>query len=606
MLIFGPPSFGKGNHNAVSRVTTLLVGAALGGVVVAAVFAIALRFQPDEAAAPTGAAARQAPLPPPSAPPAAEPLVVDGDTNPFLRLRDDERTLNWQTRTVVGAVGEAHAVQVRAGDAQLWVGVAFERPGSPGVQLSLLPADGDSPLRTRAVDNPGRTGRWTEAKLSLGGVPPGSYRIRIDGSEGRRTEAVMSQPALIKGARGRPAPNLLLISVDTLRADYLGMYGQERFGTTPKLDARVRGATVFDQVTAPSPWTVPSHTAMLTGTDPDRQGMARQVGMTPRLRADTTTLAERFSDAGYLTAAFTGRGTMAARNGFSDGFYLYQEASTRMRFLHRDLDVNMHAALDWLQDNQPERFFLFFHTFEAHAPYGHARFVTDTQDKVEQAKQAYASGIAYVDQQLDVFLQALQARGLLRNTIVIVTSDHGEGFLEHPPHKEHGETFFEEFIHVPMLMWGPGIPAGRRISEPVGLVDLFATVVDLFGLQPVADIPSRSLVPLLRGEPLQPRDVYLCCIAHGAQKKGLRTPGFKYFHDFDEGGKARDEKLFDLQADPRERLNLVGRTPANLPELRARLQARASSNMESSAARGPDVPPDPDMLEQLRALGYVE
>ena len=533
----------------------------------------------------------------------AENVVIrtDGERNPFIGLRDDQIALARQIRTIVPAIDGAYPLEVLDGATRMLIGVGFTDPDASEVVLSVRDRATGNALIERTVANDG-SGKWRDVRVAL---PRGTKSVEL--AVAPTGVAALSRPAFLQAQSSATPRNLIFISLDTLRADFLGSYGERRWPTSPFLDEWAKGGTLFERAIAPSPWTLTSHMAMLTGHDPDELGMASNVGQTPRLEVKHDTLAELFSEAGYVTAAFTGRGTMSGRNGHADGFYLYQESLTTREHMVRDLDTNMYAALRWLEDNRGQPTFLFFHTFEAHAPYSHARFRTDNPDLIQQDREAYASGIAYVDNRMKSFFAELDRLGFLEDSMIVLTSDHGEMFAEHPPHRLHGITVYDEVVHVPLIVRGPGIPK-QRIATQVGTIDLFATVVDYFDLRSPTDIPSRSLRPLVDGNEEEDREVYLCCMAHGIQLHGTTDGRFKYgiYDPASDGSFSGSDVLFDLEQTPRETHNAAAAQPGAYQRLREQTLSRAKRNLSRGQASSETREISAEMVEQLRALGYVE
>ncbi|MCH2171998.1 sulfatase-like hydrolase/transferase [Myxococcota bacterium] len=431
-------------------------------------------------------------------------------------------------------------------------------------------------------------------------VPSDAHTLRIGVTPPQAIRSVsISRPAWLGDASAR---NLILISIDTLRADYLNTYGYDRHATSPAIDLLADRGTLFEAVIAPSPWTVPSHMALFTGLDPNILGMDEFANFTPRLDRGFTTLAELFQQAGYLTVAFTGTMTMTSTNGFSDGFYLYHEHRVRKR-IHRDLESNLEATDRWLRKHPEKPFFLLFHTFEAHDPYFHDEFVEPGMGAVEKQKAKYASGIAYVDERIGTFLETLEERGLLENTLIVITSDHGEGF-EDDHFAFHGRTLFEDVLRVPLIFVGPDIPKGLRIPFQVPLQDVFATLIEYFGLELPPSIQSRSLLSLVRGEENAPRETYLCCMAHHFQREGWRDQRYKFVRSWRKQGLS--EALFDLETDPGERINRVSELPEIAERLRQATTERTVANKLRAESNEPSAPVDENYLEQLEALGYIQ
>ncbi len=371
---------------------------------------------------------------------------------------------------------------------------------------------------------------------------------------------VVALPELLSVTADRESapPNIVLISVDTLRADHLGLYGYGR-PTSPRLDAWARGAVVFEEAVAPAPWTLPSHVSMLTGVT----ALAHGVNYRLPAPASLPFLAEILRAHGYSTAAWTGGSWLAPRYGFAQGFDVYH-AWTAPDDWDGELAAHVEAAVDWLRRTAAEPFFLFFHTFETHAPYlprepfysrwardaglrsapiriydrllpplaeegfvlrkqlvvgrdGETGFGASPEEQI-QLGVAYDSGIAYADRQLGRLLEALAERNLTERTLVVLTSDHGESLGEEGL-VSHGHLHDSNLL-VPWILALPGgRAAGERIPGQVGLVDLVPTVLDLLGLPVPGGLDGRSLAPLLRGAaPAAPR---LAAAYAGSSNLGL-------------------------------------------------------------------------------------
>lgn len=440
----------------------------------------------------------------------------------------------------------------------------------------------------------------------------------------------------------RPAPstlhpNLVLVSLDTLRADHLGCYGYGR-ETSPHLDRLAAEGTRFEHALAQSSWTLPSHMSMLTGLYPPHHGVALQDQSLPLSR---TTLAEVLGDAGYSTAAFTGGGYLQREFGYQgfDVFSSLDHANGR-RNAGRVLD----RATAWLDDELPEPFFLFFHTYQAHAPYEppathdqfddptyggpvrvegrtgpYFRSVHETLDAEDYRHviAKYDGEVLYTDSVIGRLLALLETRGLGERTVVVVTSDHGENFDDHPAYPIGHQQLYDPVLRVPLLVRGPGIPRGVTVSEQVELVDLMPTVLDLLGVDPPLELDGRSLERVLTGpgnEPLEDRPAYAEYHSpRGDVSRSVRTPGWKLLmrgRRSDHGVEMDHEaiELYDLRSDPGERNDLSGRRPT--PEDRLRrlmgLWVRRHSADELPRIEAPaGAALDPELTLKLEALGYL-
>lgn len=420
--------------------------------------------------------------------------------------------------------------------------------------------------------------------------------------------------------------NLLLISVDTLRADHLGSYGHPR-PTSPWLDALAAEGVLFEEALATAPWTLPSHASLLTGLYPSRHGVRTLHHALPR---EVPTLASRLTGEGYATGAVINQFYLTRHHevvrGFEEVVPLASDQTARgaARRIAR-------KGLQWLGDRE-EPWFLFLHFFDVHSDYRsrpqvERRFVRRrspkegstlqlmeisdgleplTDERAERLARLYDAGIRQLDGELERLFAALERRDRLAETLVVVTSDHGEEFGEHGG-VSHGRTHYREMLHVPLLLRGPGIPAGRRVDEPVSVVDVVPTALDLLGVEPPPDLDGRSLRPLWTGKAEgsgaralgEPRALFAEA-APGTTEDTLaavRVGRYKLVVDQRSG----ERELYDLRADPAERDDLSAERPALADRLERRLAAHRAR--QRPPRRAEDLPPR--RLEHLRALGYV-
>ena len=417
-----------------------------------------------------------------------------------------------------------------------------------------------------------------------------------------------------------PIQNVVLISIDTLRFDHVGLYGAER-GVTPVLDGLGARGVVFDQAVAQAPWTIPSHATMLTSLYPSVLGVGPYADP-GKLSDAAVTLAEVFRERGFATAAVTG-GYVSQALGFDQGFDSFRETPGEPTMARA---VNL--AVQWLDQRDPARpFFLFLHTFEVHQYRPHARFrelwvrpydgplrelesvPAFVQDPANlprvralggedwrYLRDLYDACLASVDYEIGRLLDGLEARGLRETTLVVVTSDHGEEFGEHGG-SGHGYTLFDENLRVPLLMSHPSLPA-RRVAQQVRLLDLAPTLAELAGPPAPALWQGTSLVPLFGGASLS-----LPAFVEHAHRplKAVREDGAKYVVD------ARGPRLlFDLAGDAAERENLAGADSGRERRLCAALRAFVAAGAADERWR---ATPDPSGGEALRGtlqdLGYA-
>lgn len=413
-------------------------------------------------------------------------------------------------------------------------------------------------------------------------------------------------------------PNVVLISLDTLRADHLGIAGYDR-DTTPNLDEIAQDGLWFDTVVAQAPWTIPSHHSIMTGTNPKKHGVTR-----PR-RGQTSfaPLAEVFRDDGYATAAFTGSGYMAARFGFDRGFDSYNETPGKGQKCRSDVERVFGQANRWITNHADRTFFLFVHTYEPHRPYCDRHFVErehiDAKDKIKQRIARYDGDIRRADMHLGQLFDALRSAGLVENTIVVVTSDHGEELVDRHgalAKYDHGHTLYDELLLVPLVFaGGPVAPYAGRISQQVRTIDIYPTVLELAGLSVPDHVDGISLIPIARGHAEEERTAYSGATAYGPKRESIRYRDWKLVRTL--GPRAvRDDKptepkreLYDLTKDPGERLNLAesrADVTTDYLDLLDEIGTEGDAAPKPRAAPEADPPMDPQLVEQLRSLGYID
>ena len=387
---------------------------------------------------------------------------------------------------------------------------------------------------------------------------------------------------------------MLLVTLDTTRADALGAYGSDK-GVTPHLDRLATEGVVFDQAMTVAPITLPSHASVFTGLYPPRHSV-RDNGLWP-LPESARTLAEIASEAGYQTGAVIGAAVLDELFGLGQGFQTYIGAGIEEEsviYSARSAGAVVDDALEWLHDRDTDRpFFLWLHLYDPHAPYDPpSRFRGDFE-----ASDLYYGEIAYVDDQLGRLLGELDSKGLRDETLVAIASDHGEAFGEHGEYT-HGPYCYDSTLRIPLLLRYPdGFGAGSREEGLVSLVDLFPTLVDAMGAQVPSDIDGESLY---RRAPSVDRGLYfesyMGFLSFGwSPLAGWIDAGGKYLH-------SSDPQYFEA-ADREEETNLAeGASPDALAPYLTGIAAVADRS-----ALQPDMAEmaDEDLLAELRALGYA-
>jgi arylsulfatase A-like enzyme len=409
--------------------------------------------------------------------------------------------------------------------------------------------------------------------------------------------------------------NVILISVDTLRADHLGAYGHPR-PTSPNLDAFAAAGVVFEDVSSTSPWTLPAHTSLFTGRYLRGHGVHTEGH---RLPDDVPTLAAILKERGFATGAVVNTLFLSPRFGVARGFDHYgviESDQSPEGAARRVTD----AAIAWLEDRS-EPFFLFVHHFDVHSDYRslpqhERRFAPepgrfdgrtiqlllairgdkpiDAADALHLAK-LYDAGIFQLDAELARFFAWLRERGRLEDTLVIVTSDHGEEFLEHGG-LLHGSTHYQELLRVPLLLGGAGVPAGVRIAAPVSTVDVAPTVLSLLGVPAPPGVDGIDLSPLWRGEDADPGRA-LMAEAASPVLRTVRRGRHKLIIRAENG----DRELYDLSEDPGESRDLA----STQTELADSLAAEAVGLARAAREPEPAAELTPEQKAHLRSLGYL-
>ena len=395
----------------------------------------------------------------------------------------------------------------------------------------------------------------------------------------------------------RPATqprNVLLITLDTMRADRLGTYGYSA-ARTPNLDGLARTGVRFDDATAPAPITGPSHAAILTGVLPARLGVIDNA--TTALPERAATLAEALSAKGFATGAFVGAFILDRPYGFAQGFDTFQSGFTRVDSgteanAERPANEVVDEALAWLASVPADlRFFGWVHLYDAHVRYSPpAPFAAD-----------YDGEVAFVDQQVGRLLTALRARQAAESTLVIAIGDHGESLGEHGE-DEHGVFLYDAVLRIPFLASGPGVKPAHVVTDQVRALDVAPTILDLLGIAAPQGIDGVSLASLLGGgtrsevPPSYAESLYPKLHYGWSELRAIRADGWKAID-------APKPELYNLREDPREQNNLYTAQPA----LADRMIADASRLGRELAKETstPALQPDADTLERLRSLGYV-
>jgi arylsulfatase A-like enzyme/Flp pilus assembly protein TadD len=415
-------------------------------------------------------------------------------------------------------------------------------------------------------------------------------------------------------------PNIILITVDTTRADRMGFLGSQR-GLTPNLDTLAKQSVVFTRAYAQVPLTTPSHAALLTGTYPQ---FSHLEDLGAPLGKDLPYLPDLLHHHGYHTAAFLGAYILdpaAAAPGFDRGFDFYdghfhqrKPGEDRYKSIERRAEDVANRALGWLSRHQQRPFFIWLHFYDAHDPYD-----PPEPFKTKYSSEPYDGEIAYTDSIVGSFVEVLRKHGLYENSVIAIASDHGEAFGEHGEER-HGMFLYDETIHVPLLLKLPAARlAGKRVEERVALAEIAPSLLEAAGVPAPATMQARSLFSLMDGtkteikanvnvvksedgekEKSPERSIYSeTNYAHRAfgwsELRSWRTGKYLYVE-------APKRELYDQSSDPDAAKNLAPAAKAVADTLESQLTN--FQHQTSSAATAP-TKMDPTQAEKLRALGYL-
>jgi arylsulfatase A-like enzyme len=430
---------------------------------------------------------------------------------------------------------------------------------------------------------------------------------------------------LIDGKVNVPqGPNIVLIGIDTWRADHVSSYGYDR-ATTPCIDEVAEQGAYFTRAFSTTSWTLPSFHSILTGLYVSSHGV---INGQYKLAYSHNTLAEMLRERGYTTAGFISGTYLKKVFGFDQGFDVYEESVTRASLMETYQDITSpqltRLVLPWIHKNSGRRFFLFVHYWDPHfdyippAPYDQVfdpyytgdidgtnfmynpRVNADMDGRdLDHIIALYDGEIRWTDFHIGNLLTTLDDLGLMEHTVVVLVGDHGEEFFEHG-FKGHRRTLYNEVIHVPLIMRGPGIRRSGGFDAVVSTVDIVPTVLDLLRIDCPTPLDGESLIPIISGEAPK-RRAPVVVSELGVHLTAVIKDGWKIIQD----SNSTSPELYDLLDDPYETRNLISRETAKARELSQHLGDWLRIS-ERRSAGAPRAITDRETINQLKALGYIQ
>ncbi|HEY3439329.1 MAG TPA: sulfatase-like hydrolase/transferase [Paludibaculum sp.] len=394
--------------------------------------------------------------------------------------------------------------------------------------------------------------------------------------------------------------NLVVVTIDTLRPDRLHCYGNKDI-ETPTLDALAQRGVLFENAVAQTPLTPPSHASIFTGTNPNVHQVRNTGGFA--LRASPIPMAKILKAQGWDTAAFIGASVLKKAFGFSQGFDVYddhmpkpEKSLEESEYPERRASVVADNAIRWLNGQSGKPYFVWLHLYDPHEPY-----LPPSPFREKYKHNLYDGEVAYTDQQLGRFLDAVAKKSPAGNTIVVVLSDHGESLGEHGEFN-HGIFLYDATLRIPFLIAGAGVPSGVRVNQQARTIDVLPTLLELMGGKAAAPVQGISLVPAFQGGNLPltysyQETLYPKMNMGWSELRGIRTAKWKYV-------RAPRPELYDLEQDPQEKVNVIDAHPKEFRELDAQLKAIGKVGVgEVEKVASSQV--DSQTMAQLKSLGYL-
>ena len=414
----------------------------------------------------------------------------------------------------------------------------------------------------------------------------------------------MLLPTLVLSACKPTAPkrNVLLITIDTLRADRLGCYNS-RFVETPNIDKIAAQGVLFEKTITPVPLTLPSHTSILTGRYPAEHGI-RDNGFY-RLPKGYPTLATELKKAGFSTAAFVSSHTLNDIYGLNQSFDVYDDLSLADKtrsFMsdrsERPANETTTKVIEWLKKNPKQPFFLWVHYFDPHVPYD-----PPSPYREQYPKMPYEGEVAFTDHEVGRLMESVKEQNLDSNTLIILTADHGESLGEHGE-STHGIFLYRSTMMVPLIFKGPGVPAAKKIKTMVRLIDICPTILSYTNANKSFKSSGRDLLQIITGRAIPSSEpIYIetegpLNLMGWSPLKGLRTERFKFIA-------APANELYDVESNPAENQNLITSQPDTANDMRKKVLKMEAIFSKSSNPAAAEFFPEAEARERLESLGYV-
>ncbi|MHB1935911.1 MAG: sulfatase-like hydrolase/transferase [Acidobacteriaceae bacterium] len=391
--------------------------------------------------------------------------------------------------------------------------------------------------------------------------------------------------------------NVVLITLDTVRADHLRCYGYRKI-QTPNIDALAASGVLFEKAVAQAPLTQPSHASMFTGENPNVHNVRDTGGFA--LQPSSVTMATILQRHGWDTAGFISASVLTRIFGFNQGFATYDD-----QMLHSDgknpvstraANVTADHAIRWLNRQSGKPFFLWVHFYDAHFPYDPPALF-----RKQYPQDPYDAEIAFEDQQLGRVLDAVKQKSPMGKTLIVLLSDHGEGLGDHGEY-DHGVFLYDSTIRIAWMMAGPGVPAGVHVHQQAREIDLLPTVLELMGGRPSSKVQGTSLVPAFSGKIVPTtysyeETLYPKINMGWSELRGIHTADWMYI-------RASRPELYDLDQDPGELKNVIDAHPKEYRELAAQLK-KASLLGDSGKETVTFKQMDQETMNQLKSLGYA-